>query len=94
MKHLKLFENFETVKYPNSIELKLTEKWKIEKDIHNMPSKISLRNDDELYNYIGNTKLDGFTSGTDSQENVWLNSRNLGSFKINFKQKTPFTQLK
>jgi hypothetical protein len=61
MRHLKLFENFETVKYPNSIQLKLTEKWKIEKDIHNMPSEISLANDDELYSYIGNTKLDGFS---------------------------------
>ncbi len=61
MKHLKLFENFETVKYPNSIKLKLTEKWKIEKDIHNMPSEISLGNDDELYTYVGNTEPDGFS---------------------------------
>ena len=61
MKHLKLFENFETVKYPNSIKLKLTEKWKSENKLHNMPSEISLANDDELYTYIGNTKLDGFS---------------------------------
>ena len=61
LKYVKLFENFESVKYPDSITVKLTDLWKNSHNLHNMPSEVKLFNDDESYTYIGNTKLDGYS---------------------------------
>ncbi len=60
MKYLKIFEDFESVKYPDSITVELTDVWKKERELHTMPSEVTLTNNDELYYYIGNTKMTGF----------------------------------
>jgi hypothetical protein len=61
LKYVKLFENFESVKYPNSITVELTDVWKDTHELHTIPSEITLSNNDELYYYIGNTELTGFS---------------------------------
>jgi hypothetical protein len=61
MKYLKLFENFESVEYPDSVTVKLTDKWKNSHNLYHMPSKVDLLNNDKTYTYIGNTKLDGYS---------------------------------
>jgi len=61
MKYLKLYENFESVKYPDSITVKLTDEWKNSHNLYHMPSQVDLLNNDETYTYIGNTKLDGYS---------------------------------
>lgn len=53
----------EPIEYPNSITVKLTDEWKNSHDLYKVPENVKLPNNDELYTYIGNTKLDGF-SGT------------------------------
>jgi hypothetical protein len=60
LKYVKLFENFESVKYPDSITVKLTDEWKNSHNLYNMPSQSTLLNDDETYAYIGNTEMTGF----------------------------------
>jgi hypothetical protein len=45
---------------PNSITLKLTDVWRDLHNLYNMPSQVTLFNDDESYTYIGNTNLTGF----------------------------------
>ena len=60
LKYVKLFENFESVKYPSSITVKLTDVWKNTHEIYNMPSEVELLDDGDSYYYIGNTKLTGF----------------------------------
>ena len=61
LKYVKLFENFESVKYPDSITVKLTDEWRDSHKLYTMPSEVKLFNDDETYTYIGNTKLDGYS---------------------------------
>jgi hypothetical protein len=65
MKYIKLFENFSeeknSMEYPNLIEVKLTDVLKDSKNLYKMPDTVELPNDDELYSYIGNTELDGFS---------------------------------
>ena len=57
MKYIKLFENFESVKYPDSITVKLTDVWKNTSKLHTLPYEVTLMNNKELYYYIGNTDL-------------------------------------
>lgn len=44
-----------------SITVKMTDKWLKTNDIYHKPNTIELRNDDEKYSYIGNTRLDSFS---------------------------------
>ena len=85
MKHLKLFENFESIKYPDLVTVKLTDEWKNSHNLFRMPSEVDLLNNGEKYTYIGNTKLDGysgilyFASRRDNQ--VFITGLEEGSYK-------------
>ena len=51
----------EPIEYPNSITVKLTDEWKNSYDLYRVPNEVTLPNNSEVYTYIGNTRLDGFS---------------------------------
>jgi hypothetical protein len=64
MKHVKLFENFgeeNIVAIPNLVTVELSDVWKDSKNLYKMPNTVELFNNNEIYSYIGNTRLDGFS---------------------------------